>query len=90
MKSIPKSYFKIPYIQIENWEFDDTINVITKEYAQQHNVIPMQLDQNVLTVCMGRPTTPLYRDLQKITGHFITVCKGCPKEIENQIKQNYK
>lgn len=90
MEIAPKSYFKIPFINIEDYEFDKVIYVIDKDYAHKYNVIPMELNGNILTVCMGNPNITLYNELSILTKKFVTVFKSCPIKTKILIEKLYK
>jgi hypothetical protein len=90
MDRIPNSYYEIPYIDIENFEFDDTVNLISRSFALKNNVIPMEQYDNHVTVCMGIPNIELYNKLGTKTKKQITIFKGDPNKIKKLIKMLYR
>lgn len=90
MEYLPKAYYKIPYIDINSFHFDKTINLINKKFALQYNIIPMESDGNFITFCCGNPTKELYELLKLKTEKVILFFKDCPEKIKNKIQTLYK
>ena len=89
MERLPNSYYSIPHLDLDYYEFQNEVNMVSKRFAKKHCVIPMELHGNVLVVCMGNPTKELYERLKNQTGHHITIFKGCPNKINKIINRVY-
>lgn len=91
MDQLPNSYysFKIPYINVDCYEFGDEINIISKRFAKENCVIPLDISENILTVCMGRPSLNLLKKIEKQTKKIIRVFRSCENKTINMINQNY-
>ena len=89
MEYLPRAYYKIPYIDITRFEFDDTIHLINKSFALKHNIIPMEKSKRILTFCMAEPNKELYEKLSKRFDQHISLFKSCKDKIKQQIEINY-
>ena len=89
MERLPNSCYKIPYIDITNYEFNNDVNIVSKRFAKSNCMIPMELYGKILTVCIAKPTEELYRKLQKQTGYVIMIYKSCPDKINSMIESSY-
>jgi len=82
MKRIPNSYYDIPHIPVENYDFTDIDReVFTKNFANKNCIVALEKTDKILTVCMGKPNKKLYEKLRKEMGCFIAVVRSCPKEV---------
>lgn len=49
-----KSYFRVPYVDIAQYEFDfQTVQVIPKQVAQENCIVVLENHPQYLTVCMS-------------------------------------
>lgn len=91
MEKIPNSYYDIPYISVENYEFTDKeTGIFTKRFANKHCIVALEKADRTLTVCMGKPNIELYKKVKKEMGCFIAVFRSCPKEVLKTIDEIYQ
>jgi len=91
MEQLPNARynFKIPYLDVDRYEFGKEINIISKRFAQENCVIPVDISGKILTICMGTPSLPLLKKIEKQTKKIVRVFKGCKNRTMEVINQNY-
>ena len=89
MDRLKNSSFNIPYLDIDCLEYynKDAISKVRKEFCLSNNVLPIDLNDNILTVFMGRPEEDIYNRLEKATGLVIRVFKTCPIKLNKKIQE---
>lgn len=87
MERLKNSAYNIPYVDIDCLqEFNITaINLISQEFSIKHNVLPIDISENILTVFMGNPSVKIINLLEKETGLIIRVIKTCPEKLSRKI-----
>ena len=91
MEQLPNALYsyKIPYIDVNCYDFGEEINIISKRFAQENCVIPLEIENNILTVCMGIPSISLLKKLEKQTKKIVRVFRGCKNQTIKMINQSY-
>lgn len=89
MNRLKNSEYNIPYLDIDCLEHysKEAISKVSKEFSLSNNVLPIELNDNILTVFMGRPEEDIYNRLEKATGLVIRVFKTCPIKLNKKIQQ---
>jgi len=83
--------FKTPFIPIENYEFEkDTLHIISHEFAQEYNMIPIDKMGNLITIAMS----DIYNEhpiklIEQNTGLKVMKIKGNIDTIKEVIKREY-
>jgi len=92
MKQIPNALynFRIPYIDVDCYDFGEEINIISKRFAQENCVIALDINDKILTVCMGIPSLELLKKMEKQTKKIVRVFRGSEKKTIEMINKNYK
>lgn len=92
MKQLPNALynFKIPYIDVDCYEFGEEINIISKRFAKENCVIPLDINDKILTLCMGVPSLQLLEKIEKQTKKIVRVFRGCEKKTTQMINENYQ
>src|ERR1700694_5821401 len=70
---------------------EDAMALIPEAYASQHLVLPLTLEENVLTVAAADPLNlPLIAELRVMTRTEVTAWLAPPTELRGAIQQRYK
>lgn len=84
------SNYSIPYLQIENYQFDTKVlKLFKKQLVEKYCIIPIDVFDNILTVAMANPILKTINILEKITKKQIRVFKASKSQIINQINKLY-
>ncbi len=91
MERLPNSYYRIPPISVESYEFTDRErNLFTKRFAIKNSIVALEKTDKMLTVCMGKPTEELYNKIKEQNkGFHIAVAKCCPKKLLEVLETLY-
>lgn len=91
MERIPDSLygFKIPYVNIENYEFGNEVHILPKQFSLKNNVIVVESFATLIVVCMRCPCEKLWKKLKKMTGKHISVIKYHSNNIKEIIENAY-
>ncbi len=82
----------VPYVNLENAEIpDDVISLVNRKIAIKYHLIPLNCDDDILTVAMTDPLNMFaIDDLRLATGHEIKAMLADSEQIEELIPVYYK
>ena len=84
-------YYGIPSVDVVGYFFDhDLVIDFPKDFLLRHAIIPMEMDQEILTVVASQPDMPgLLEDIGRLTKYDIEFLVGNKQDIIDAIEEYY-
>jgi type IV pilus assembly protein PilB len=87
MATLAETY-GVPFARISAKLVDpNVVELLSREFLEQHHVLPLFLVENKLTLAVCEPTNVfLIEEVERMTGHHVQVVAATPKDIENTLQ----
>jgi hypothetical protein len=84
-------HYKLPAFDVVGYFFDrDLVRKYPKDFLLRNAVIPLELDQNILTVVVGQPKNPdLIPQLESFASYDTQLLVGLERDITDAVKEFY-
>ncbi len=84
-------HLQIPHIRVSNYAIPkEILELVPESLAKQHQVLPISVTGNILTLAMANPLNILaIDDIRMITGKEIEPVIVMPSELREAIEKNY-
>lgn len=84
-------YYKVPAVDVKGFLFDHyVVTRFPKEFLLQHNVIPYEVDENMLFVVASRPEEPGLASLMRdFVSYDIEFMVGLAQDIRDAVEEFY-
>ncbi len=84
--------YGVPIVQLTDYQIKaETVQLVPHDIAAKHQLVPLVLNDSVLTVAMADPTNiTALNDVKFITGHDIQVVLASLGEIKHGIERHYE
>lgn len=84
-------YYKVPAIDVKGLFFEnDLVRKFPKEFLLQHDVIPYELDDNILFVVASRPEADgLESAMREFLPYDVEFLVGVSRDIEDAVEEFY-
>ena len=83
--------YHLPFIQVSRYNINkEAVNMVSKDLAKKHTLIPLEKIEMCLTVAMANPfDRPAIEGLEQMTGCSIQIILSDPTEIKQAIRTFY-
>ncbi len=85
-------YFKVPYCDVRGYQFNhELLALFPQDFLVARAIIPLELDENIITVVAGDPSLPnLREDVGEYTTNHIEFMVGITRDIVDEARAYYE
>jgi type IV pilus assembly protein PilB len=85
-------YYQLPYFDVRGYQFNhDLLALFPQDFLVRNAIIPIQFDENILTVAVGDPEREdLRSNLRNYMVHHIEFNVGIVRDIVDEIRAYYE
>lgn len=85
-------YYQIPYFDVRGYQFNhELLALFPQQVLVQYAILPIEFDDNILTVVAGQPDRPGLREiLRQYTSYHIEFRVGITRDIVDEIRSYYE